>query len=252
MESEEKKSNLWGEQATQTFLDYGRYFVPEREVQIETICRLIPPHPEPFTILELCCGEGLLAEAILEHFPQVMVMGLDGSSGMLEKAKERLSLYGKRFRARNFELGDPFWRDSQLSVQAVVSSLCIHHLDAAGKQELFGYIHTILADGGVFVLADLIKPATTTGEVLAAAAWDAAVRQRALTLDGNTKAFDFFQKEKWNMFRYFDPEDIDHPSGLFEQLKWLEAAGFTGIDVHWMQAGHAIISAKKEMNNELN
>ena len=252
MESEKKKPDLWGKQATQTFIDYGRYFVPEREIQIETICRLIPPHDKPFVILELCCGEGLLAEAILERFPQAAVIGFDGSPEMLQKAQERLEIYGNRFQARHFELAEPLWRDNRFAAQAVVSSLCIHHLEADAKQDLFKDVYTMLVDGGVFVIADVIKPASDFGTELAAAAWDAAVRQRALKLDGNTNAFDFFYKEKWNMYRHFDPQDIDHPSGVLEQLKWLENAGFSAVDVHWMQAGHTMFSGIKENNNASN
>jgi hypothetical protein len=44
----------WSEANSQTFLDYGRHFVPAREQQIETICNLIPAHDHPFTVVELC------------------------------------------------------------------------------------------------------------------------------------------------------------------------------------------------------
>ena len=47
------------------------------------------------------------------------------------------------------------------------------------------------------------------------------------------------------MYRYFDPEDLDKPSCLLNQLKWLELAGFVDIDVYWMSAGHAIFSGWK-------
>jgi hypothetical protein len=46
------------------------------------------------------------------------------------------------------------------------------------------------------------------------------------------------------MYRYFDPDDIDRPSRLFDQLKWLERAGFVDVDVYWMQAGHAIFGGR--------
>ena len=66
-ENKQAASSDWGAQNSQTFIDYGRYFVPEREQQIETICVLIPPRNTPFNILELCCGEGLLARALLDR-----------------------------------------------------------------------------------------------------------------------------------------------------------------------------------------
>lgn len=60
---------------SQTFLDYGRYFVPEREFQIKTMCDAIPEKKEPFHVIKLACGEGLLAEALLERFPNATLHG---------------------------------------------------------------------------------------------------------------------------------------------------------------------------------
>jgi tRNA (cmo5U34)-methyltransferase len=42
-----------------------------------------------------------------------------------------------------------------------------------------------------------------------------------------------------------DPDPIDMPSPLLDQLNWLAAAGLEGADVHWLKAGHAIFSARK-------
>jgi tRNA (cmo5U34)-methyltransferase len=72
------------------------------------------------------------------------------------------------------------------------------------------------------------------------------VRIRSLELDGDEHALAFFERERWNMYRYFDPEDIDHPSPLFDQLQWLAKAGFVDIDVFWMNAGHAIFGGVRQ------
>ncbi len=50
------------------------------------------------------------------------------------------------------------------------------------------------------------------------------------------------------MYDYPDP--IDKPSRLFEQLIWLEQAGFLDVDVHWMKAGHAIFGGRKAGREE--
>ena len=233
-------STDWGAQNSQTFIDYGRYFVPERERQIETICALIPPRNTPFNILELCCGEGLLAHALLDRFPTCTVYGYDGSPDMLTHAQRQLASFGERFQTRRFDLAATDWRSPDFPLHAVVSSLAIHHLDGAQKQQLFQDVYQMLTPDGVFVIADVIETAHPLGAAVAATAWDHAVEQRALTFDANTAAFEFFQRERWNMYRYLDPDDIDKPSRLLDQLKWLEAAGFGAVDVYWMLAGHAI------------
>lgn len=234
----------WSESNTQTFLDYGRYFVPDREEQIDIICALLPIGQSSAQVIELCCGEGLLAAAILERYPTSRVLGLDGSPAMLARARHNLAGYDTRFEGVLFDLATDDWRQRWRDVQAVVSSLAIHHLDGAGKRALFQDVHAMLSAGGAFVIADLVQPTSQAGWELAAEAYDEAVRQRALHIDGHTGMFEQFEMLGWNFFRY--PEDeLDRPSPLFDQLKWLEQAGFTCIEVHYLRAGHAIFSGLK-------
>lgn len=236
---------FWTETNTQTFLDYGRYFVPGRERQMETICGLIPSPPEGAQIVELCCGEGLLAQALLERFPGAALLGLDGSPEMLAAAGRRLAAFGERFQPRHFDLARSEWRADIRDAHAVVSSLAIHHLDGQEKQQLLADVYEMLSPGGVFVIADLIAPVGKQAEAVAADAWDWAVQQRSLELDGDLRGLEFFQQERWNLYRYFDPDDIDKPSSLFDQLRWLADAGFAAVDAYWMQAGHAIFGGRK-------
>jgi tRNA (cmo5U34)-methyltransferase len=226
-------------------MDYGRYFVPDRQGQISMMVSLLPVMEAGGTVVELCCGEGLLAEAILTSRPACRVIGYDGSLEMRQAAQRRIIRFGERFEARNFELGEGNWRNWKEPVQAVVTSLAVHHLEGPEKARLFDDIHRLLAPGGVFVIADIIDPAHSQGKALAAEAYDAIVREQSLALDGNSSAYEFFQREGWNIFRYLDPDDIDKPSRLYDQLRWLEQAGFEAVDVFWMQAGHAIFGGWK-------
>ncbi len=233
----------WDEQSSKLFMDFGRYFVPEREQQIQIICDLIPPLDDAFHILELCSGEGLLAGALLERFPQATVHAFDGSVEMLQESKRRLGQYGERFAPMRFDLHAREWREAAWPLRAVVSSLAIHHLDAEEKQQLYADVYRMLSRGGVLLIADLILPAGRAGAWVAARMWDDAVKERALELDGNTSAFDYFRREKWNYYEF--PDAFDKPSSLFDHLKWLEQAGFTEVDAYWLKAGHAIYGGRK-------
>ena len=198
----------WKEEDSQDFIDYGKYFVPDRESQIACICGLIPRPSEPAHILDLCCGEGLLTQALLDGFPGCQVHGLDGSPKMIERIKTTLAVYGNRFEAMRFDLPTRDWRRFPWPVHAVVSSLAIHHLDDTEKQTLFKDIASLLAPGGSFIIADLIQPVTQLGKRFAAKAWDAAVRQNSLDLDRNLRAYDYFREIHWNF--YSDPKPDPH------------------------------------------
>lgn len=238
----------WTEELSHTFIDYGRYFIPEREYQMRLLVDLLADVGSAATIVELCCGEGLLAEALLEAHPESTVLAFDGSPEMLAQAQRRLARFGERFRRQHFDLAAASWRVFEKPVEAVVSSLAIHHLDGAQKQRLYGDIFNMLAPGGALVVADVVEVAGAAAKRRAANEWDDYVRRRAYELDGNLSAFEYFQRTGWNMYRYLDPEDIDKPSPLFDQLRWLEMAGFSELDVNWSFIGHVVFSARKPVD----
>lgn len=239
-------NNQWQESDSEIFIKYGRAFIPQREKQVQIMVDAISPLDGPFHIMELACGDGTLAEALLTRFADAVVHGYDLSPQMLETAQQRLADYGRRFQPMQFDLHSTAWRRPSFSPHAVVSSLTIHHLDGSGKAQLFADVYEMLAPGGVFVVADLILPANPQAREIAADGWDTAVRTQA-DADNTPEAFDAFLKLQWNLHRY--PEDpktgIDKPSTLLEQLNWMEQAGFDGVDVLWMMAGHVIFMGVK-------
>ncbi|HCI78380.1 MAG TPA: hypothetical protein DHW02_01670 [Ktedonobacter sp.] len=235
----------WNESNSQVFIDYGRYFVPERETQIKIITSLIPVVRGEQHVFDLCCGEGLLTKAILEHFPDYQVHAFDGSPMMLNRVKQQASSYSHRLHTHIFKLESNNWRTVNFPVRAVVCSLSIHHLDDAQKWHLFRDVRRMLAPGGVFLIADIIQPVTPLGNRLAAKMWDDEVRQRAMQLDGHLEAYQQFLDEHWNSFTLTEPDPIDKMSPLFSQLKWLEEVGFVGVDVYWCKVGHAIFGGQK-------
>jgi tRNA (cmo5U34)-methyltransferase len=121
-----------------------------------------------------------------------------------------------------------------------VTSLAVHQLPGPDKKVLFSDLFKILGPGGSLIIADIIDPAHPLSRNYAAAAHDDVVWNRSLQLGRDTEAFNFFRQEGWNIFRMLDPDDIDKPSPLFDQLKWLEQAGFRQVEVFWMRAEHAI------------
>jgi tRNA (cmo5U34)-methyltransferase len=235
----------WTESTTREFIDYGTHFIPERQTQWRLLSGLLSDLPPSSTVLELCCGKGHLAELVLSTHPDLHYTALDGSPEMLKRAAERLSRFSPRFTLQSFDLASPTWRDPTPRYAAVVSCLAIHHLPGPAKQTLFRDVFSMLAPGGIFAIADVLEIADLTARRQAADDLDEIVRRQSLALDGHLAAYDFFIREGWNMHRYLDPDDIDKPSPLFDQLAWLKAAGFGDIEVSWLLVGHAVFSARK-------
>lgn len=234
----------WTEADSRRFIDDGAVFVPSREEQIATLCGLIPARPnEAFTVAELGAGAGVLARAVLEAFPHCRYVALDGSAAMRARLTETLHRHRERVEVRDFELAERGWRAALPSpLRAVLASLVVHHLPAAGKRRLFADLARRLEPGGALLLADVVAPTGPAARETFARQWADAARAQSLALTGGLEAFERFERDGWNFYRG-TPDPIDRPSRLDEQLRWLRAAGFATVDCFWMRAGHAIFGA---------
>jgi tRNA (cmo5U34)-methyltransferase len=234
----------WREDDSALFIDYGRAFTPARERQQAIIAELVAA-VAPARVVELCCGSGDLLRLLLERLPQARALALDGSPAMLAKTRETCAAQAERLELREFDLAARDWRRLAPAPDAICSSLAVHHLDGEGKRQLFQDLHAALRPGGVFVLADLIRPDSPAGWRIAAEDWDRAVAERSAEIYGDDRAQQRFAELRWNYFAWPDDNTIDHPSSVAEHLAWLAEAGFETIELHWLQAGHAIFSARK-------
>jgi len=237
-----ESSRRWSEADSQDYRNLARYAVPERERQIAIITRLVEAANVPGDVLDLCCGEGFLTHAIMAALPTTRLLAYDGSEAMLAETRKGAP-DPDRVTVKLIDLARSDWRTFSPPLRAAVSSLAIHHLDGREKRQLFADLHAAIAPGGVFVLADLVEPAQTIGTRISADLWDEETRRRALDADGEATGFEIFERAEWNYFRYGDDSGMDRPSTLTDHLDWLREAGFDGVDVHWLVAGHAIISA---------
>jgi ubiquinone/menaquinone biosynthesis C-methylase UbiE len=230
----------WQEHDSSLFIDMGRVMIPRRDEIERTIVGLIPAREdEPFVGVDLAAGSGWLSRAILERFPQARMLLLDGSETMLAEARSSLSDYDGHFDTRIFRLEDDNWIDAlDRKVRCVVSSLAVHHLDDAGKQRLFARLYERLEPGGALLIADLVQPTSEVALRFAAEEWNQAVRRQSLEQRNSDDVYRFFVDEGWNIFEHPDPMDM--PSYLPDQLTWLTAIGYTGVDAFWAYAGHAV------------
>jgi trans-aconitate methyltransferase len=235
----------WSAENSEVYRQLASVAVPAREEQMATLLSLLPfGREEAFRVVELASGEGMLSQAILEAFPAATVLALDGEESMRQATAARLQSDGERARVAAFDIMSDDWYDMLDGADAVVSSLCVHHLDGEGKRNLFAAAQERLSARGCLLLADLVLPQREEARTLFAATWERAARERSSQQTGDAALFDLFVREDWNYYSYPDP--FDKPSPLFDQLRWLNKAGFAVVDCFWMQAGHAIYGGYRE------
>jgi tRNA (cmo5U34)-methyltransferase len=234
----------WSCSDTELFITFGDVFVPRRHEQISTICDLLNDLAAPH-VLDVCAGQGRLAEAYLRRKPNARVTLLDGSAEMLAGAETRLKEFGGRYELLQANIEERAWRE-QTSYDAVMTSLAVHHLDAEGKRALYRDVYRMLTPGGVFVMIDLVEAAGPCTRKLNGAHWAEAVRRASHEQYGSDEAAMIFEQTGWNYYRLTHPDPVDKPSSVAEHLDWLREAGFAGVDVVWMYAGHAIFTATRK------
>ena len=172
-----------------TYLDEMHAEIPGYE-ELEDAVAASTDELEAHEILELGTGTGETAVRVLARHPGARWTGIDASEAMLARARERLP--GAELLVRRLEEplpAGPF--------DLVVSVLAVHHLDGAGKRDLFARVAAALRSDGRFVLGDLVVP--RAGEV------------GPIFVDG----------------------EYDTPDTVADQLEWLRDAGFdaTATDV---------------------
>jgi tRNA threonylcarbamoyl adenosine modification protein (Sua5/YciO/YrdC/YwlC family) len=150
-------------------------------------------------ILELGTGTGETAGRLLERHPGAVLLGIDESESMLSAARAALAAERVELRAQRLE--DPL---PPGPFDLVASALAVHHLDAAGKVNLFTRVREVLEPGGRFVLGDVVVPDDPVDAVT------------PLT------------------------PGFDKPSSVDDQLAWLAAAGFDAW-VIWSHRDLAVI-----------
>jgi tRNA (cmo5U34)-methyltransferase len=158
---------------------------------------------EVHAALELGVGTGETARRILARHPGADWTAIDANDAMLSRAREVLP-DAELIKSR---LEDPLPVGAR-AFDLVVSSLAVHHLDGAGKRDLFRRVYDVLDDGGMFVLGDVVVPKDP--------------RDSQIEID-------------WI---------VDLPDRLDDQLEWLLAVGFEP-DVRWSHKDLAVVRARR-------
>jgi len=150
-------------------------------------------------VLELGVGTGETSRRVLELHPELKLVGIDESAEMLAAASADVAAADLRVS----RIEDPL---PEGNFDLVVSALAVHHLDGAGKADLFARVADRLRPGGRFVLGDVVVPDDPADAVT--------------PIDGV----------------------YDQPSTVDDQVRWLAAAGLEA-EVVWVRQDLAVIVA---------
>jgi tRNA (cmo5U34)-methyltransferase len=175
-------------------------------------------------VIDLGCGTGTVARAVLDAFPNAFVTCVDVAANMIAMAQSKL---GHHARA-NYILGDFETFEFEGEYDAVLSSLALHHLlTDEDKRHFYRRIYENLSPGGVFYNADVVLASNEFLQSVYLERWVAFMRREVCQAEIEAKWIPKYNAE-------------DRPARLTDQLAWLVEIGFADIDVIWKYYNFAV------------
>jgi tRNA (cmo5U34)-methyltransferase len=202
--------------------------IPYYNQLIEAVVASIPFSKEQsFSVIDLGCGTGTLAQTILQTYPQAELTCVDLSQKMLTLAKHKL---GSDIKC----LACPFEElifDQTYDV--AVSSLALHHLDPInGHRDFYQKLYQALNPAGIFINADVIKTDNPQLQAAFMEKWIVYMQRKISRQE---------IQERWLKSHF----EEDRPVPLMSELQLLKEIGFQNIDVVYKYYNYAVYLGQK-------
>lgn len=147
-----------------------RSIVPSQPLLLSSFLDYLPPNPR--RILELGCGTGILTSRIIQDCPTTKITGIDIAPEMLTVAAVKPGLGEVRFLAQ--DLRDP-WPEERYD--AILTSLCLHHILPEERVAVAARAARALALGGRFLYGDIFRPEHEWEEKILREIWCRGMRR---------------------------------------------------------------------------
>lgn len=171
------------------------------------------------SLLDLGCGTGLELDEIFKLKPELKVTGIDLSSGMLAKLKEKHA-------DKNITLINASYLDYDFGTagfDAAVSFETMHHFSHEEKINIYSNVCRALCENGIYLEADYMAPTQEYEDFYY------AENKRIRAELGITEGF----------YHY------DTPCTVLNQIKMLQKAGFKAVKEVWRDNNTVMLLAKK-------
>lgn len=232
---------IWQDaEVAQRFVSEVRAGVPYGSDQLAIMVRVVAAGGrEVGRFVDLGCGGGIVAQALLARWPHAQATLVDFSAPMLEAARAALPAA----RCVVADLADPGWvaaMQTGAPFDAVVSGYAIHHLTDARKRALYGEILALLAPGGSFVNVEHVASPNAAVEAMSDALFiDAQVAQQHAHGAAQSRA------EIAAAFVNRPDKTANILAPVEAQCDWLRALGYVDVDCFFKVFELAVFGGRK-------
>lgn len=239
--SEFEESKWKNKQSALEFIENADMYILERQ-RLFAIMKSLYKHfladnNQTVKVLELGCGDGRVTHELLKVDANLEGTLIDGSSEMIENAKNRLKSYpGLKFIQTTFQ---ELINSNSLSenFDFVVSSLAIHHLQEDEKKVLFEYVYNHLNSDGFFLNIDVVRAPTESLEKWYLKLWKEWIMENEI----KTNQLESFQ----NIPDQYKNNPDNNPDTLENQLKLLKFTGFNNVDCYYKYGIFSVYGGQK-------
>ncbi len=239
--------DIWKEtELTEKYLSGVRGAIPLAKEQIELILRIIDGcNIKVERIMDLGCGDGILAASILQQYANTEAVLLDISEPMIQAARNKLAKYSENLDFVLFDFGESRWTEMVKTkglFSIIISGFSIHHQTDKKKMEIYSDIFKLLMPGGLFLNLDQVSSSTDRVSFL----FD-----------------DYFIDSLYNMYdrngigktrqevaeEWYNREDIgvNKLAPVEKQCEWLREIGFGDVDCYFKVFEIALFGGRKPM-----
>jgi SAM-dependent methyltransferase len=208
-----------------------------REAHRRFMALLLPfAAQDEFTFLDLGAGTGAASRAILHLYPRSTAVLADFSAEMMRAGEREMQPFAGRYQYVEFDMAaaGPWPAAIPAALDAVVTSMCVHHLPDGRKRSLFAEIAGRLVPGGWYLNYDPVR----AEDPLVEATWERVRDREDPAAARRRRHWSALDQARWdNHVRYIIP--------LGPQLEYLRAAGFEGVEVYWRHLENVIYAGRR-------
>ena len=241
----ERKDEVWKSSAlVETYLHDVRGAIPLANEQIDVMMRLIAAREEGVeSFLDLGCGDGILAAAILDTYPDSKGVLLDFSKPMIESAQAKLDQYSQHLVFETVDYGESNWVENvtlMTPFDVVVSGFSIHHQPDERKRQLYAEIYDLLKPNGLFVNVEHVSSPTNWIENVWSNYMIDALYAHSVKEDaGKTR------EQAAEEFYHRPDKDANILAPVELQCDWLRQIGYEDVDCYLKVLELAVFGGKR-------
>jgi len=242
---------IWKDSAlVEDFLNRVRKGVPLAEAQIDVMMRVLEGQGQPIqTFMDLGCGDGILASAILAEYPQATGVLVDFSMPMIQAAIANLKSHGRHIHFSTVDYADPNWFATVAAhgpYDAIVSGFSLHHQTDRVKRQVYVDIFDLLGPGGVLVNMDYVRAASKWLEAIhddffIDGLWASQVGRP--DSESRAQIAVAYHNREDQAANILTPVDI--------QCHWLRQIGFQDVDCYFKAFDLAVFGGRKPPKKDI-